>query len=341
MPRIITTVFACILLSLIAPVVYAASSDTCDGVGGRCMTGVCSQFGNKGALDCYTGTVCCTDTCQAPASCTDDSCPMDNITFGICPGTQVCCNATATNPSCSSVGGTCISESSFCSGTVNSNASGCSISQKCCIPSAVVVTCASLSGYKCAASCTTPRDDATGCGTAQHCCPNSELPYCDLGVNQCQTLTCQTGSAFVASNCATGTLCCPKSTSKTCAQLSGECNMINCTRSMVASDCSDCCVGEGEPSPYQYNKYVGPTITNLAGLLSPIIRILFYAGLTLGGAFIIYAGYLLMTSEGDPQKTKEGQEQLTAAILGTLFIVLALYILRVIIGLVTGSSPGF
>ncbi len=50
--------------------------------------------------------------------------------------------------------------------------------------------------------------------------------------------------------------------------------------------------------------------------------------------FVVIAGYTLMTSEGNPQKTQEGQEQLTAAIIGIAFILLSSAIIRVIINLV-------
>ena len=46
-----------------------------------------------------------------------------------------------------------------------------------------------------------------------------------------------------------------------------------------------------------------------------------------------------MTSEGNPQKTTEGKEDLTAAVVGTLFIALSLVTLRIIISVVLGEKP--
>jgi hypothetical protein len=63
--------------------------------------------------------------------------------------------------------------------------------------------------------------------------------------------------------------------------------------------------------------------------------------LFIGIAFIVKAGYTLMTSEGNPQKVKDGQEELTAAIIGTFFILLSVAILRVIIRSILGVSVGF
>jgi len=44
-----------------------------------------------------------------------------------------------------------------------------------------------------------------------------------------------------------------------------------------------------------------------------------------------------MTSEGNPQMVQQGQEQLTAAILGIIFILLSAAILRVIISSILGA----
>jgi hypothetical protein len=94
------------------------------------------------------------------------------------------------------------------------------------------------------------------------------------------------------------------------------------------------CPGSIVTSKFTDPFYNGPTITRLESILVPLGRILYYGGLFIGMCFIVLAGYTLMTSEGNPQKTQEGQEQLTAAILGIAFILLSSAILRVIISLV-------
>lgn len=55
---------------------------------------------------------------------------------------------------------------------------------------------------------------------------------------------------------------------------------------------------------------------------------------------IIYSGYQLMVSQGNPEKIKEAQEQLTSAIVGLLFIIFSLAILQ-IIGVDILKIPGF
>jgi len=50
----------------------------------------------------------------------------------------------------------------------------------------------------------------------------------------------------------------------------------------------------------------------------------------LGFLLIVYSGFLIMTSSGDPKKLAAGKETLTAAIAGLLLLVLGTYLLRVI-----------
>ena len=55
---------------------------------------------------------------------------------------------------------------------------------------------------------------------------------------------------------------------------------------------------------------------------------------------IIISGYRLMTSQGDPEKVKNARDQLTAAIVGLLFIIFSLVILELITRDILGL-PGF
>ncbi|MFC1700257.1 pilin [Patescibacteria group bacterium] len=85
-------------------------------------------------------------------------------------------------------------------------------------------------------------------------------------------------------------------------------------------------------------EYAGPRITTIPQVLTPIARILFYGGLFIGLGAVVLSGYMLMVSEGDPRKTQEAKSQLTAAIVGLLFILLSSAILRVIINSLLGLS---
>lgn len=62
----------------------------------------------------------------------------------------------------------------------------------------------------------------------------------------------------------------------------------------------------------------------------------------MGGFFILlssYAGFLLMSSSGDPKKTQAGKELLTAAIAGLVFLLFSIFILRVV-GIEILQIPG-
>ncbi len=87
--------------------------------------------------------------------------------------------------------------------------------------------------------------------------------------------------------------------------------------------------------------YTGPKINSFSNLMSRIYNLLFPAAILYGVIMVLKAGYILMTSEGNPQKTRLGQEDLTAAIMGTAFVVLSAAILRIIIVQFLGGSVGF
>ena len=62
------------------------------------------------------------------------------------------------------------------------------------------------------------------------------------------------------------------------------------------------------------------TITNLAVPIAILCLIV----------LVVYAGYMLISSQGNPDKLKEGKEVLTNAIVGFLVIVLSVVILLLI-----------
>ena len=65
-------------------------------------------------------------------------------------------------------------------------------------------------------------------------------------------------------------------------------------------------------------------------------------GLGGGIAFllIIWAGFMIMTSSGDPERLKAGQELLTSAIMGLIMLIFSLFILE-FIGVDILAIPGF
>ena len=105
--------------------------------------------------------------------------------------------------------------------------------------------------------------------------------------------------------------------------------------SSEAGDCSTCMSGDaGYYSALgciKLNSF-GGLITG--GILTPL--------LSLGGlaAFliIIYSAILIMTSSGEPEKIKKAKEMLTSALVGLLFIILSIFILKFISGDLLGIS---
>ncbi len=85
---------------------------------------------------------------------------------------------------------------------------------------------------------------------------------------------------------------------------------------------------------------LGDLPTNLSALLTRVFSIvLSIAGIVALGLIII-SGYRIMVSQGNPEQIKNAREQLTAAIIGLLFIIFSLVILQ-IIGANILRIPGF
>jgi hypothetical protein len=81
---------------------------------------------------------------------------------------------------------------------------------------------------------------------------------------------------------------------------------------------------------------------DLGKFSSSFFKIAFPIAVILGFINIISAGYMLMTSEGDPRRVNEGKEKLTAAIMGLLYVLLTIGILRIILGtLIAGTGVSF
>jgi hypothetical protein len=202
---------------------------------------------------------------------------------------------------------------------------GCSFGEKCTpIGTAPSSSCICVTDTSCPAMCT-PTCTTCGCGL---CGPTEMCQVVAIGYNDC--VSCNS----------------PPDTYKRCNAIAMTCGGDGCdpcqkckkwgsSTNFGCQDDPSCPVCPEQPEAgFTDPFYNGPIITRLESILVPLGRILYYGGLFIGMCFIVLAGYTLMTSEGNPQKTQEGQEQLTAAILGIAFILLSSAILRVIISLV-------
>lgn len=72
------------------------------------------------------------------------------------------------------------------------------------------------------------------------------------------------------------------------------------------------------------------TIGGEGGLISTLTNVAVPAAILCLIVLVVYAGYMLISSQGNPDKLKEGKEVLTNAIIGFLVIVLSVVILLLI-----------
>lgn len=75
---------------------------------------------------------------------------------------------------------------------------------------------------------------------------------------------------------------------------------------------------------------IGNITASAQGLVTGIFKILLLLGGTIALILIIISGYRLMTSRGNPEHVQGAREQLTAAIVGLLFIIFSFVILQFI-----------
>jgi hypothetical protein len=85
---------------------------------------------------------------------------------------------------------------------------------------------------------------------------------------------------------------------------------------------------------------IGSIPTTASGFISFMLGIILSLSGTVALILIIKSGYQLMTSQGNPEQLQAAREQLTAAIVGLLFIIFSLVFLEVI-GVDILKIPGF
>ncbi|RJR26848.1 hypothetical protein C4561_03680 [candidate division WWE3 bacterium] len=287
------------------------------------------------------------------------------------------CLGVPTGGACSGVDGSCVCEitTDQCLDPENDGTFNClDPNSLCSLPSDPVcdssnpdpdAECCDVSGvvYTCDSTLAPPTCQPTGaCEAPGNLCTPTGDPCCDTGADYscvyygpeyiCETATC---TASLGDPCSGPADCCPTTHPNwTCSTtLPREC-IINTTGTQCTG--TGCCSGTSGyvcqsgycvPDPTGacnptviVAAYTGPII-EFHDLISRLYTLLFPIALFIGIAFIVKAGYTLMTSEGNPQKVKDGQEELTAAIIGTFFILLSVAILRVIIRSILGVSVGF
>ncbi len=267
------------------------------------------------------------------------------------------------------VDGSCTVDSTRC--TVEQTGQDCTDEGKCGPPDADNGTCPSGQmctrssfNLKCKANtnCTVQGDSGTACsheGCGYGCDADNICTRDEGGGHYCAASTaCRSGNSCsgegCGNGCAPGYKCTrqPEDGGYRC-EASNNCGIVSCS-SGDSSGCSATGCGYGyackdgtcivdatcTPTTVQ-SEYEGPKITQFSGLMARFYNLFFPLAILYGVIMILKAGYILMTSEGNPQKTRGGQEDLTAALLGTIFVVLSAAILRIIIVQILGGSVGF
>jgi hypothetical protein len=304
--------------------------DLCIGQEGNCCR-VLAQNGIGGSCDPITG-VC---TCSSGPSDYFRNCIEDTSTPTPAPECEPdwTCIQAGTAAVCDSL-------------SIGSEFTPCYISPgingDCCrSPDQPLNPCITNGGY-----CLSPADQSTP--------GNCEWNQIDLGMG----LYC-TNAGFPE-----GTLCCDSVAPGTCSTVGGtggvcrESCQVNETPYSGITDCNnpslfppnggECCL---ESSNSQYNQKLfcddnGNPTKSMTGRIytaigcvpvgdtNSLTRYLLTWGLGIGGGIafvlIVYAGLMIMTSSGNPQRLQAGKELLSSAVAGLLLMAFSVFILRLI-----------
>jgi hypothetical protein len=318
------------------------------------------------------GYQCCIQLCENPSELPDDyycaavrDSPEDQADNGrYCSGGLTCWSKTEVSGFvCETEGGTCEDDPSVCGLTGRTyDANGqCTGGDACCIASEPTEVTCEGSAFTCIASSTfqsqgcpsafpdlntslTCEPTFTCCEARSECTPSVsdgcinhgtywDCPNCggDCGTDQRCAVTANAG----VYRCAPCTVSEPCHTPDACGEAGGCGPGERCEGSPGIAYCYtdiECGLALLESNPY-----TGP-IVSFNELLARIYFFMYPAGIAVGLFFIAKAGYTIMMSEGNPAKVSEGKEELTSAVIGTLFILLSLVILRVIISALLGAT---
>ena len=76
-------------------------------------------------------------------------------------------------------------------------------------------------------------------------------------------------------------------------------------------------------------------LTGLGDILDRIVKLVFPIAGLICVVFIIIGGYMWMASAGDPGKVKQAQGTLTWAVIGLIFVLVAVAVVNVVLKFVT------
>ena len=338
---------------------YCQSSCSGQGCRQNTQTGICAVAGPKigetctkdssGNQNCRTGLTCNTDQVNAPSGtgiCVPDVCNSNRTGSQKCPAPFECHIGTTQNGQGTTVdNGTCI---------ISKNGSTCVNQSEC------------GDGYTCALLTTTSKVcvpnscRTTSCPTGFNCVSGSRGTFACQNTVNC---SCTGESSFSCSNgtqteeniaCEGETDRCENSSSATYRQdnvFDGQTlNGIQCKSEEERLDeltpeekeeltKPPCEVWENGVC-LEIDTAFGKIKTNPGDFVVQAFLVLLPAGGGIAVLLLMRAGYRIMTSRGNPEGLKEGNEQIVAAILGLMFLILSFLLLQ-IIGVDLLRLPGF
>lgn len=133
--------------------------------------------------------------------------------------------------------------------------------------------------------------------------------------SSCSEVVCHIGNGY---------FCCD--TQDECDSFTPPTSSLPATKTTILSDlwC--------DPAGTELNTAIGciPILSSKEAFLSFLLK--WAVGIGGGIAFllIIYAGFMIMTSAGNPERLKAGQELLTSAISGLILLIFSVVILKII-----------
>jgi hypothetical protein len=298
---------------------------------------------------CLTLDKCDTSYAYWNASATSD-CTGQQFCCNAAPATLACTSPNACSTSCSThgVGGSCPSAAQTCcapattttdKGTIPNGAHGCSFKISANVSSTTITI--------------PPEDMLVSCQNKGICTPDNQSSaqivnggpeiingLCLSTDNQCPV--CYSGYQYTnQGDCvsiADYTKRKPLTRTDSCTDTQGCDPGIGCltagTGVLTSQALSLCNNGVSCPTA------LGDLPTHLPDLLTKVFSIVLSIAGVVALSLIIASGYKLMVSQGNPEQVKGAREQLTAAIIGLLFIIFSLVILQVI-GVNILNIPGF
>lgn len=284
----------------------------------------CSVNGRSGTCQyLYPGN--CANDWLGQANCsTGDSCCADSALPDVqCANQTETCYSGSTCPTAWTSGGSCTKQGQ---------------AGVCCSPPSTIETCnvGGISGncldplY----GCSTYWLDGGSCQGSKRCCSSS--PRQDVACSNnsaCYTSgSCPTGKEPLGENCITNGasgICCKEAVGSP-----------NNPYSQAPSPTPICEEGSIAGGTCKVLSAIGSIPTTASGFISFLLGIILSFSGAIALILIIRSGYQLMASQGNPEQIQAAKEQLTAAIVGILFIIFSLVFLEVI-GVDILKLPGF